>query len=108
MTAASDALGDRLRPLLPKGLAEKKMFGGLGFMLNGNMVIGTTGKGALLVRVEPQAVDVALERGAELMHMGSRVMTGFVSVDPSALPDAAAIRQWVAFAVDYVKTLPTK
>jgi hypothetical protein len=44
MTAASDAMGERLRPLL-KGLVEKKMFGGLGFMLNGNMLVGTTAKG---------------------------------------------------------------
>ena len=47
MTAASDAMGERLRPLVPRGLLEKKMFGGRGFMRNGNMLIGTTAKGAL-------------------------------------------------------------
>ena len=108
MTAASDAMGDRLRPLVPKGLAEKKMFGGLGFMLNGNMVIGTTAKGALLVRVDPEKMDEALQRpGAYAMHMGPRVMSGFIAVDPEAL-NAAAIKDWIAYASKYVKTLPAK
>jgi len=109
MTAASDAMGDRLRPLVPKGLAEKKMFGGLGFMLNGNMLIGTTAKGALLVRVDPEKMDEALKRpGAYAMHMGPRVMSGFIAVDPEALPNATAIKDWIAYASKYVKTLPAK
>ena len=108
MTAASDAMGARLRPLL-KGLVEKKMFGGLGFMLDGNMLVGTTAKGALLVRVDPDKIDEALARpGASAMHMGPRVMTGFIAVDPTALPDAAAIKDWIAYARAYVKTLPAK
>jgi len=109
MTAASDAMGERLRPLVPKGLVEKTMFGGLGFMLNGNMLIGTTAKGALLVRVDPEKIDTALKRpGATAMHMGPRAMTGFISVDPKALPDAKAIKDWIAYAQTYVKTLPAK
>jgi TfoX/Sxy family transcriptional regulator of competence genes len=109
VTAASDEMGARLRPLLPKTLAEKQMFGGLGFMLNGNMVIGTTAKGALLVRVDPARQAEALGRpGAYEMHMGPRTMTGFVAVDPKALPDAAAIKDWIAYATKYVKTLPAK
>jgi TfoX/Sxy family transcriptional regulator of competence genes len=108
VTAAADAMADRLRPVLPEGLEEKKMFGGLGFMLNGHMAIGTTAKGALLVRVDPDRIDAALARGAELMHMGSRVMTGFVSVDPQSLPDAGSIKAWVSYSLKYVKTLPPK
>lgn len=109
MTAASDAMGDRLRPLVPKVLVEKKMFGGLGFMLNGNMLIGTTAKGELLVRVDPDKMDEALKRpGAYAMHMGPKVMTGFVAVEPDTLPDAKAIKEWIAYAQAYVKTLPAK
>jgi TfoX/Sxy family transcriptional regulator of competence genes len=109
MTAASDAMGARLRPLVPKGLVEKKMFGGLGFMLNGNMLVGTTAKGALLVRVDPDKMDDALKRpGAYAMHMGPKVMTGFIAVDPESLPDAAAIKDWIAYARAYVRTLPAK
>jgi TfoX/Sxy family transcriptional regulator of competence genes len=102
-------MGDRLRPLVPKGLVEKKMFGGLGFMLNGNMLVGTTAKGALLVRVDPEKMDAALARpGAYAMHMGARPMTGFIAVDPDALPDAASIKDWIDYARAYVKTLPAK
>ena len=109
MTAASDALGERLRPLVPRGLVEKKMFGGLGFMLNGNILVGTTAAGALLVRVDPDKMDEALDRpGAYAMHMGHRVMTGFIAVDPDSLPDAAAIKSWIAYASKYVTTLPAK
>ena len=108
MTAASDEMGARLRPLL-KELEEKQMFGGLGFMLNGNMLIGTTAKGALLVRVDPARQAEALAKpGAYEMHMGPRPMSGFIAVDPAALPDAAAIKGWIAYATKYVKTLPAK
>ncbi|MEO7221940.1 MAG: TfoX/Sxy family protein [Devosia sp.] len=110
MSAPSDALGDRLRPLIGKkpGIVEKKMFGGIGFMLEGNMVIGTTAKGALLVRIDPAKADAALARGAELMHMGPRTMSGFVSVDVRKVPDDAALKDWIAYASKYVKTLRPK
>jgi TfoX/Sxy family transcriptional regulator of competence genes len=102
-------MGDRLRPLVPRGLVEKKLFGGLGFMLDGNMLVGTTAKGALLVRIDPGKMDEALRRpGASAMHMGAKVMTGFIAVDPGGLPDAAAIKDWIAYARAYVKTLPAK
>ena len=110
MTAASDAMGARLRPLLAKkGLVEKKMFGGLGFMLNGNMVIGTTAKGDLLVRVDPDKIDEPLSKpGAYQMHMGPRAMTGFIAVGETGTPDDAALKDWIAYAMKYVKTLPAK
>jgi TfoX/Sxy family transcriptional regulator of competence genes len=109
VTAAADRLAGRLRPLLEKaGVVEKKMFGGIGFMLAGNMLIGTTAKGALLVRIDPDKAEEALSRGAELMHMGPRVMSGFVSVDAAKLPDDAALENWIAYATKYVKTLPAK
>ena len=110
MTAASDALAIRLRPLvgMKAGIEEKKMFGGLGFMLHGNMLIGTTAKGALLVRIDPEKADDALARGAELMHMGPRVMSGFVSVDVKKLPDDQSLKDWIAYATKFVKTLPAK
>ena len=110
MTAASDAMGARLRPLLAKkGLVEKKMFGGLGFMLNGNMLIGTTAKGDLLVRIDPDKAAEALARkGAYQMHMGTRPMTGFIAVDATGTAGATALSEWIAYAYAYVKTLPPK
>lgn len=108
MSETSDAMRERIRPLLPKGLVEKKMFGGLGFMLNGNMAVGMTANGALLVRIDPEKVDEALARGAEFMHMGPKVMTGFVSVEPAKLGDTAALKSWIAYSVGYARTLPPK
>jgi TfoX/Sxy family transcriptional regulator of competence genes len=111
VTAASDALAARLRPLLDRKLAlvEKPMFGGIGFMHRGNMLIGTTAKGMLLVRVDPDRLDEALARpGAEPMHMGPRVMTGFLAVRDEALPDNAAIKGWIDYCLAYVKSLPAK
>jgi TfoX/Sxy family transcriptional regulator of competence genes len=110
MSAASDAMGDRIRPLLANlEVVEKKMFGGIGFMLNGNMLIGTTAKGALLARVDPAKMAEALKRpGAEEMHMGAKPMTGFLAVREDALPDAASIKAWINYCLAYVKTLPAK
>lgn len=112
MTAASDALAARLRPVLARsGLAvvEKKMFGGVGFMLDGNMLIGTTAAGDLLVRVDPGKLDAVLTKpGAYPMQMGSRAMTGFVAVRADALPDDRTIADWIAYARRYVATLPAK
>ena len=108
MSAASDALGDRLRPLLGPGLVEKKMFGGLGFMLRGNMAIGTA-KGELLVRINPDKQAEALAKpGAYQMHMGERPMTGFIAVDEEGTPDDDAQREWIAYAMKFAETLPPK
>jgi TfoX/Sxy family transcriptional regulator of competence genes len=111
MSAASDALGDRLRPLLATtpGIVEKRMFGGIGFMLRGNMAIGTTAKGDLLVRVDPAKQVEALQRpGAYEMHMGSRPMTGFIAVGETGIRDEAALRDWIAYAMKFAETLPPK
>ena len=110
MTAASDVMGDRLRPLLKKlPVVEKKMFGGLGFMLDGNMLIGTTAKGDLLVRVDPEQMDEALSRpGAFRMEMGTKTMTGFIGVGPKGTRDATALADWITYAYGYVRTLAPK
>jgi TfoX/Sxy family transcriptional regulator of competence genes len=109
VSTASDAMAGRVRPMLSRypQLVEKKMFGGIGFMLDGNMAVGTTAKGALLVRVDPDKIDGAIEKGAEIMHMGPRAMTGFVFVDAAALSDKA-LKEWVAYSLTYAKTLPPK
>ncbi len=111
MTIASEALGKRLRPLLARrpGVVEKKMFGGIGFMLHGNMVVGTTAAGDLLVRVDPDKLDAALKRpGAFQMMMGERPMKGFVAVAAADVPDPEDLKHWIDFAMDYTRTLPRK
>ena len=88
------------------GLAEVKMFGGIGFMLNGNMVAGASRRG-LLVRVGKDAQGQALAQpGVRPMVMRGRVMDGYVYLDPAI--DAAAVRNLLRLAVTFVQTLPPK
>jgi TfoX/Sxy family transcriptional regulator of competence genes len=110
MSAASDALAARLRPLLAGvPVVEKKMFGGIGFMLHGNMAIGTTAQGELLVRIDPQKQAEALARpGAYQMHMGPRPMTGFIAVTEAGTAGDAALADWLAYSMRYAETLPPK
>ncbi|HWA18483.1 MAG TPA: TfoX/Sxy family protein [Devosia sp.] len=108
---ASDALAKRLRPLLMKrhGMVEKKMFGGVGFMLHGNMTVGTTAKGELLVRIDPDRQQAALARaGAFQMLMGERQMTGFIGVAADAVDDQDELKGWVDYALRYVTLMPPK
>lgn len=109
MSAGSDAMAARIRPLLAtRQLVESKMFGGIGFMLAGNMAIGTTARGDLLVRIDParQAETVA-RPGAYQMMMGQRLMKGFIAVTAEGLSDAS-LAAWLADALAYAETLPPK
>ena len=111
MTIASDALAKRLRPLLMKrhGMVEKKMFGGIGFMLHGNMAVGTTAKGELLVRIDPDMQAAALKRpGAFQMMMGERQMSGFIAVSTDSIDDQDDLKAWVDYALRYVTLMPPK
>src|SRR5215471_13052754 len=84
-------------------IREVKMFGGIGFMLNGNMLVATSKRG-LLVRVGKDAQPAALaRRGARAMEMRGRVMQGYVFVDPSAL-SSAAVASWLRLARAFVET----
>lgn len=86
---------------------EVKMFGGTGFMLNGNLLVGASQRG-LLVRVGKEGQREALARpGASPMVMRGRTMDGYIRVAPQALSDAA-VRAWVHLAVRFVATLPPK
>jgi TfoX/Sxy family transcriptional regulator of competence genes len=85
---------------------ELKMFGGLGFMLNGNMIAAASDRG-LLVRVGEQHQAVALARpGAEPMIMNGRAMKGFIRVKTAL--DARSVKSWLRLARSFVETLPAK
>ena len=103
-----DALADRLRAALPaKGLSEQRMFGGIGFMLNGNMLVGTSKRG-LLVRVGKERHDAALARpGARPMEMRGRTIAGYLFVDPAGLDDLA-LKSWIDLALVHARGLPPK
>ena len=109
MTAAADALGARLRPLLPSDVEEKRMFGGLGFLVSGNMAIGTTAAGDLLDRFDPSRETETLALpGAYRMMMGERPMKGFIAVAVSALADDATLAAWAGRGLAYARTLAPK
>jgi len=111
MSEAADALADRIRAIFDyrPGLTEKKMFGGYGFMLNGNMVAGAMRSGNLLLRVGPDLHELALQRpGTSAMHQGGRDMVGFVEVAPDFIDSEEDLGAWLDFAEGFVKTLPPK
>ena len=108
MTSDVD-LAARVRAALARAgdLREVKMFGGVGFMLNGSMVAAASKRG-LLVRVGKDRHGDALTRpGTRPMEMRGRVMEGYVYVDPSTLDDES-LGEWVRLAAAFVKTLPPK
>jgi TfoX/Sxy family transcriptional regulator of competence genes len=83
------------------------MFGGVGFMLNGNLIAGASPRG-LLLRVGSERSAEALARpGARPMVMRGRALAGYVYVDPPAL-SAAAVRAWIELALSYVRALPPR
>ena len=104
-----EALAARMRSALAGAgsLREVKMFGGVCFMLNGNMVAGASGRG-LLVRVGKDRHTDALKRpGAKPMEMSGRPMEGYIVVDPPP-KEGPALKEWLDLAVAFVKTLPPK
>jgi TfoX/Sxy family transcriptional regulator of competence genes len=109
--AYDEDLANRLRELLADedNITEKKMFGGLAFLLNGHMSVSASGKGGLLVRMDPSETDAALKRdNVTRMEMGGRSMDGWIRVAPEALRTKRQLEAWVKRSVKFVKTLPSK
>jgi len=92
-----------------RDVVEKKLMGGLCFMLNGNMCCSVSGKGGLLVRVEIEAMDrVLLEPHVAPMEMGGRVMRGFARVAPEGYRTDAALKKWIERGVNAADARPAK
>ena len=109
--AYSVALAERIRQRLArrKNVEEKKMFGGLCFMMRGHMCCAVSGRGGLLVRVGPDAPSAIFrEPHASKVEMRGRMMTGYIRVAPDGYRTANGLKKWVARAVDFVATLPVK
>jgi TfoX/Sxy family transcriptional regulator of competence genes len=109
--AYDEDLADRIRELLADEpeLTEKRMFGGLAFLVAGNMAVGASGQGGLLARVEPEE-GAALMRahGVAPMEMQGREMAGWLRVQSSALGAKAELETWVRRSVAYARSLPPK
>jgi TfoX/Sxy family transcriptional regulator of competence genes len=104
-------LANRLRELLADedAVTEKKMFGGLAFLLHGHMCVSASRTGGLLVRIDPADTEAALERPhAARMEMGRRALDGWISVAPDGLRTKRDLATWVERGVAYVRTLPPK
>ncbi len=89
-------------------VTQKKMFGGLAFMLNGNMWCGVSGEN-LMLRVGPDRYEEALSRsGAREMDFTGKPLRGFVYVDAEALETDSALERWLSYAHEFVSNLPAK
>ena len=103
-----ETLPEGLRPEAPEGLMEKKVFGGLSFMLRGNMCCGVIGED-LVVRVGPdQHEQLLAEPHARPMDFTGRSMKGFVYVGPGGYRSDEALARWVKRGVDFALSLPSK
>src|SRR5207248_918493 len=88
---------------------EKKMFGGLAFLINGNMAIAASGQGGLLVRVDPaQSERLVATSAGEPMEMRGRSMTGWLRVDADAVRTKRQLSSWVTRGMTYARSLPPK
>jgi TfoX/Sxy family transcriptional regulator of competence genes len=109
--AYDEALADRIRELIgsESGLTEQKMFGGLAFLIGGNMAVAASGQGGVLVHVDPDASDeLVATTSASLMEMRGRSMHGWLRVDPEDLRTKRQLARWVELGVAYAKSLPAK
>jgi TfoX/Sxy family transcriptional regulator of competence genes len=101
----------RVRDILSErpGVRQVRMFGGLAWLVDGNMVVVVRGKGGLLVRIDPADHDAMLaEAGTATMVMRGRQMRGWITVTPRACATPSDLATWVQRALAYALTLPAK
>jgi len=109
--AYDEELASRIRALVAgePSLTEKKMFGGLAFLVGGNMAIAASGQGGILVRVDPEQSDALVAAGdAYVMEMRGRAMQGWLRVDPEHLGTDRELAKWVDLGTAYARSLPAK
>jgi hypothetical protein len=104
-------LADRIRALLATDhdVVEKKMFGGLAFLIGGNMSVSASGQGGMLLRCDPQETESLVKQPhAERFEMRGRAMDGWLRVEPEGLESDADLKRWVDVGVGYARSLPPK
>jgi hypothetical protein len=109
--AYDEDLANRIRELLgpEKGIEEKRMFGGLAFLINGNMSVAVSGQGGLMVRVPPDDTDKLLARAhVSPMVMAGREARGWLRVDVDGVQTKRQLQGWVTKGVGYARSLPAK
>jgi len=109
--AYDEDLANRIRELVlgEQGVSEQRMFGGLAFLINGNMSVAASREGGLLLRVDPAETDALLgRRHARPFQMRGRVMEGWLRVAPEGVQTKRQLEPWVARGVAYARSLPSK
>jgi TfoX/Sxy family transcriptional regulator of competence genes len=109
--AYDEELADRIRELVvgESGLTEKKMFGGLAFLIGGNMAVAASGQGGVLVRVDPaQSEKLLATTNAHLMEMRGRSMAGWLRLDPQDVRTKRQLAKWVGLGTTYARSLRAK
>ena len=109
--AYDEKLADRIRELLEgePGLTEKKMFGGLAFLLGGNMAVAASGQGGILVRVDPAESEKLLaSSSARPMEMRGKPMRGWLRVDADDVRTKRQLARWVKHGATFASSLPSK
>ena len=102
------ALAERVRSVVAgeDGLTEKRMFGGLAFLVGGSLAVSASGKGGLLVRVDPEQTEsLVREPHVRRFEMRGREMDGWLIVDTVALQTDEALRRWVARGVSFARSV---
>lgn len=109
--AYDEKLANRLRAMLQDepGISEKRMFGGLAFLINGHMAVSASSGGGLLLRVDPAQTDsLVSEPHAERFRMRGREMDGWLRIDGEAVESADDLKRWTGYGVAYARALPAK
>ncbi len=109
--AYDEKLADRIRELLHEDadVAERKMFGGLAFLVGGNMAVAASSDGGVMVRVDPGTSDALLAASkARPVEMRGRPMQGWLRVDEDEVRTRRQLAKWVNLGVTYARSLPTK
>lgn len=109
--AYDEKLAERIRELLAgeTGLTEQKMFGGLAFLIRGNMAVAASGQGGVLARVDPAQSDALVgSTNARVMEMRGREMQGWLRVDSEDVRTKRQLAKWVELGRTYARSLPAK
>ncbi|MEO7197950.1 MAG: TfoX/Sxy family protein [Solirubrobacterales bacterium] len=109
--AYDEDLADRIRELIAgePAISEQAMFGGLAFLVGGHMAVAASGRGGLMVRVDPQETDSLLAKlHAQPFEMRGRAMQGWLRIDAEGVRTRRQLEPWVRRGVSYARSLPSK
>ena len=109
--AYDEGLANRIREAVAgePGVTEKRMFGGLAFLVHGNMAVSASGQGGLLLRIDPADAGTLTQRpGARRFEMRGREMDGWLGIDSEVVASDEDLQAWVDIGVAYARSLPAK